>query len=132
MKIKEGIGWKAGFDEKTGKGGGEVMFQGSWELYEISAAVFGQLSPNMKSGDAERLISAGRQLYAHVNDRCGPPYTIVFDDDYADYCPWMKKSEPAEQTWSEDMTDAAVELLESQKDNRAQRRKKREERKDKK
>ena len=132
MKLKEGVGWKAGFDEKTGKGGGEVIFQGSWDLYEISAAVFGQLSPNMSGAEAERLISGGRRLYSHVNDRCGPPYTIVLDDDYADYCPWMKKSVPAGKTWNEEMTDAAVELFDSEKDNRAQRRKKREERKERK
>ena len=128
MKIKEGTGWKAGYNEEKGLYGAEVIFQGSWELYEISAAVFNNLHPNMSGGEAEQLIRTGRRLYMHVNDRCGPPYTIVLDDEYAAYCPWMAKAEPAGNTWGEDMTDAAVELFESEKDNREQRRKKREER----
>ncbi|MBR7091963.1 MAG: hypothetical protein IKI50_02120 [Clostridia bacterium] len=129
MKIKEGTGWKAAYNEEKGLYGAEVIFQGSWELYEISAAVFNSLTKDTDSRGAEELIQTGRRLYAHVNDRCGPPYTIVLDDDYALYCPWMAKAEPAGKTWSEDMTDAAVELFESEKDNRDQRRKKREQRK---
>ena len=87
------------------------------------------LKQNRHWTDAEELIKTGRRLYSHVNDRCGPPYTIVLDDDYAEYCPWMKSSKPAGKTWSPEMTDAAVELFESEKGNREQRRKKREERK---
>ena len=82
----------------------------------------------MAGGDAEKLIQTGRRLYSHVNDRYNPPYTIVFDDDYAVYCPWMADSHPVGKTWSEEMTDAAVELFESEADNREQRRRKREKR----
>ncbi len=58
----------------------------------------------------------------------GPPYTVVLDDDYAVYCPWAGGSSPAGETWSGELTDAAVELFEAEKDNREQRRKKREKR----
>ena len=129
MKMKEGIGWKACYNEQKGVYGAEVMFQGSWNLYEISGSVFSSLSKNMGSSEAERLIMTGRCLYKHVNDRCGPPYTIVLDDDYADYCPWMADSTPVGKTWNKELTDAAVDLLESEKDNREQRRTKREKRK---
>ncbi len=125
MKMKEGIGWKACYNEEKGVYGAEVIFQGSWNLYEISGSVFGSLSKNMDSREAERLIQTGRCLYSHVNDRCGPPYTVVLDDDYAVYCPWMADSKPVGKTWNKELTDAAVELLDSQKENRAQRRKKR-------
>ncbi len=128
MKMKEGTGWKACYNEEKNVYGAEVIFQGSWSLYEISASVFGSLSKNMAGSEAEKLILTGRCLYSHVNDRCGPPYTIVLDDDYAVYCPWMAKSNPVGKTWNEEMTDAAVELFESAKDNREQRRKKREQR----
>jgi hypothetical protein len=67
----------------------------------------------------------------HCNDRYSPPYNVVLDDDYAVYCPWMAEADPVGKTWSEEMTDAAVEAFDSQKDNREQRRKKREERKKK-
>ncbi|MBR4703526.1 MAG: hypothetical protein IKO91_06755 [Oscillospiraceae bacterium] len=129
MNMKEGLGWKACYNEEKGVYGGEVMFQGSWDLYEISAAVFGSLSKGMPDSEAERLISSGRRLYSHVNDRYSPPYNIVLDEDYADFCPWMKKAEPVGKTWDRELTDTAVELFESEKDNREQRRKKREQRK---
>ncbi len=128
MKIKEGIGWKACYNEEKGVYGAEVVFQGSWDLYEISADVFSALTKNMNGGEAEKLITTGRRLYCHVNDRFNPPYNVVLDDDYADYCPWMRSAEPVGKTWDESLTDAAVELFEAEKDNRKQRRKKREKR----
>ncbi len=125
MIIKEGIGWKACYNEEKNVYGAEVIFQGSWDLYEISASVFNSLSKDMKSSEAEKLIMTGRHLYSHVNDRYNPPYTIVLDEDYGVYCPWMAASKPVGKTWNKELTDAAVELLESEKDNREQRRKKR-------
>ena len=127
MKLKEGPGWKAAYNETKGVYGGEVAFQGSWDCYEISAEVFNSLTKNTDSSEAEKLISGGRHLYMHVNDRSGPPYSVVLDEDYPDYCPWMSGSDSG-KTWSTELTDAVVELLESEKDNREQRRKKREER----
>lgn len=126
MKLKEGTGWKACHNEEKDVYGAEVVFQGSWDCYEISAEVFARLNKQIGSSEAEKLISSGRHLYMHVNDRCGPPYTVVFDDDYTDYCQWMKpKDEPAGKTFPAELTDAAVELFESEKDNRPQRRRKR-------
>ena len=37
MQIKEGLGWKAGYNDAKNVYGAEVVFQGSWDLYEISA-----------------------------------------------------------------------------------------------
>lgn len=129
MKMKEGTGWKACHNEDKGVYGAEVVFQGSWNLYEIPGSVFNRLSKNMSSGEVEKLIQdEGRCLYSHVNDRCGPPYTVVLDDDYAVYCPWMGNSKPVGKTWNDELTDAAVELFDSEKANREQRRKKREQR----
>ncbi|MBQ6183441.1 MAG: hypothetical protein IJK33_06100 [Clostridia bacterium] len=126
MIIKEGIGWKACRNEEKNVYGAEVVFQGSFDCYEITGSVFGQLNSKMSCGEAEKLIRTGRHIYAHVNDRFGPPYTIVFDDDYTEYCQWMKEPEkPDPGTWSAEMTDAAVEVFESEKANREQRRKKR-------
>ena len=127
MKIKSGLGWKACCNEEKGIYGAELIFQGSWDLYEISAAVFNSLGKNTSPSEAGELIRTGRHLYMHVNDRYNPPYTVVLDDDYASYCPWA--GPPEGKVWSEAMTDAAVELFESEKDNRAQRREKRERKK---
>ena len=117
MNIKEGTGWKACYNEVKGVYGAEVCFQGSWELYEISAEVFDSLNKKMKDSDAEKLIRSGRRLYSHVNDRCSPPYTIVIDADYADYCPWMAKSEPVGKTFDKKLTDAAIKLFGAQEDD---------------
>ncbi len=133
MKLKEGGSWKAGYNEAKNLYGAEIVFQGDWDYYEISASVFSSLTEGMSDSAAEELIRTGRRLYSHVNDRMGPPYTVVLDEDYADYCPWLKKnSKPVGKEWSKELTDAAVELFESEKDNREQRRKKREERSKKK
>ena len=70
------------------------------------------------------LISEGRHLYIAVDYRCGPPYTVVLDEDYKTLCPWAQ-THNSENVWSEDMTDAAVEVLDSEADNREQRRAKR-------
>ena len=42
---------------------------------------------------------------------------IVFDDDYETLCPWASVVKSG-QVWSDELTDAAVELLESEKNNR--------------
>ena len=61
-----------------------------------------------------------------VDDRCGPPYTVVFDEDYETLCPWARVMKSG-RVWPKALTDAAVELFASEADNREQRRKKREE-----
>lgn len=125
MRVKEGLGWKACHNEERNVYGAELVFQGSWELYEISADVFGRLNKGLNGREAGELICTGRRLYIHSNDTCGPAYNVVLDDDYAVYCQWMQDPKPVGRTWSDEMTDAAVELFESEKDNREQRRKKR-------
>ena len=66
-------------------------------------------------------------MFMSVNDKCGLPYTVVLDADYEKLCPWSDAKVSGE-TWDEDFTDAVVENLASEVDNREQRRKKREER----
>lgn len=59
-----------------------------------------------------------------VNDQYGPPYTIVFDEDYAKLVPWANV-EPVGENWPTEMTDAVVEVLACEENNREQRRRKR-------
>ena len=35
--MKEGSGWKACYNDEKGVYGAEIMFQGSWNLYEYQA-----------------------------------------------------------------------------------------------
>ena len=52
-------------------------------------------------------------------------YTVVFDDDYEKLCPWANIIASGRE-WPDELTDAAVEIFASEKNNREQRRKKRE------
>ena len=52
-------------------------------------------------------------------------YTVVFDSDYETIAPWANVVSSG-KVWPDELTDAAVEIFESEKDNREQRRKKRE------
>ena len=124
MKTKEGSGWKAWNDEDNERYFGEYGGIQSYSLYELSRQQYERLDSSMSEGDASEIMYEGRHLYMSVDDRCGPPYTIVFDDDYEKLCPWAKVIKSGRK-WSDELTDAAVELFESEKNNREQRRKKR-------
>ena len=124
MQTKEGSGWKAWNDEKNKRYFGEYGGIMSYNLYELTKEQYEQLEPDMSEGDASTIMYEGRHLYMSVDDRCGPPYTIVFDDDYEKLCPWAKVMKSG-KVWPDELTDAVVEIFESEKNNREQRRKKR-------
>lgn len=128
MIFKTGSGWKACFDEDTGRYFGEYGGIQSYHLFELTKEIYDQLEEEMSEGDAGSLMHEGRHLYMAVDDRCGPPYTIVFDDDYETLCPWARVMK-AGKTWPDELTDAAVGLFESEKNNREQRREKRKQKK---
>ena len=115
MQFKKGDGWKAGFDDNTG----------TKEIYD-------RLEDGMSDKDSYELIREGRLLYMAVDDRCGPPYTVILDSDYEKLCPWANVIKSGE-VWPDELVDEAVEVFASEKKNREQRRRKRAEReKDKK
>ena len=127
MEFKEGMGWKCCFDPKTGIYSAQIGGGPNCDLYEITKEIYDHVDdPDVQWPTS--LILEGRHLDMSVDDRCGPPYTVVFDSDYKKFCPWTDAIVSG-KTWDEDMTDAAVEVLASEKKNRPQRRKKREERK---
>ena len=123
MEFKEGKGWKACYDEERELYTAQLGGGGNCTLYEITKEIY----EHVDNPDVEwpaRLINEGRKLFMSVNDRCGPPYTIVFDSDYKAFCPWTDAIVSG-MPWPEDMTDAVVEVLESEKNNREQRHRKR-------
>ena len=130
MQFKEGDGWKACYDEERELYTAERGGVGAYHLYEITKEIFDFLEDGMSDRDTYKIIGEGRHLYMDVNDRCGPPYTVIFDDGYEKLCPWAHviRSGPV---WPDALTDAAVEVFESEKNNREQRRRRREERKKK-
>ena len=132
MQFKQGCGWKACYDEKRNLYTAESGGCGGYDLFQITKEIYDRLGESdVSDSDAVSLIYSGRHLYMDVNDRCGPPYTVVFDDGYRELCPWAGIV-CSGHVWDEELTDAAVEVLESEAQNRPQRRKKRQEREKKK
>lgn len=129
MLLIEGSGWKAHFDDERDLYTAKTAVPGAVKLFEINKEVFEELqSEEISDEDKYCLISdKGRKLYMDIDDRCGPPYTVILDDDYRTLCPWAKLP-GSKNVMPEALTDAAVELFASEKNNREQRRKKREER----
>lgn len=125
MLFKKGSGWKAGFDPDSGRTFGEYGGVQAYNLYELTQELFDRLDKKMTESDAGSVMREGRHLYMSVNDRCGPPYSVVFDDDYETLCPWASAPKSG-RVWPDALTDAAVELFASEENNREQRRKKRE------
>lgn len=120
MIFKEGLGWKCCYDPETGLYTAKTGSCGNIDLYEITKEIFDRVDdPSIEWPTS--LINQGRHLFMSVDDRCGPPYTVVFDDDYEKLCPWTKVNTTG-KVWSEEMTDAVVEVFASEKNNREQRR----------
>ena len=126
MQLIEGLGWKAHFDDIRNLYTARTSVPGAIKLFEITKEVFDALSEDGMSDDEKYCLihDKGRKLYMDIDDRCGPPYTVVLDDDYETLCPWAKLPKST-KVWPAELTDAAVEIFESQKNNREQRRKKR-------
>ena len=127
MEFKKGCDWKACHEKERDLYTAERSGPGYYHLYEITAEIYDALQEGMSDVDSYHMIDKGRHLYMDVDDRCGPPYTVVLDHDYEKICPWAKVVSSG-KVWPDELTDAAVEIFESEKDNREQRRKKREER----
>lgn len=126
MTFIQGSGWKAHFDEERNLYTARTSVPGAIKLFEINEEVFESLkSDEMSDDDKYCLIhDKGRKLYMDIDDRCGPPYTVVLDDDYKTLCPWAELPE-SHTVWPEALTDAVVELFASEANNREQRREKR-------
>lgn len=120
MLFKKGSGWKACFDSRNGRYFGEYGGIQDYHLYEITKEIFDRLDKKMTEGDAGSIMRDGRHMYMAVNDRCGPPYTIVFDGEYQTLCPWADVVKSGE-VWPDELTDAAVELFASEKNRRSEK-----------
>jgi hypothetical protein len=126
LHFKTGPGWRACYDSERGLYTAEAYLAGYYDLYEISEEIFGKLkTKGMERRDAHELIIAGRHLYKSVSDRNGS-YDIALDEDYAALCPWAEVQETGE-LWGSELTDLAVAVFGSEKENRKQRMQRRKE-----
>ncbi|MCR5324083.1 MAG: hypothetical protein K6E85_12520 [Lachnospiraceae bacterium] len=124
--FKTGPGWKACYDSERELYTAETFLAGYYDLYEINEEIFGKLkTKGMKREEAARLIITGRHLYKSVSDS-NSSYDIALDEDYASLCPWADVQKTGE-LWGKELTDMAVAMFDTEKQNREQRLKKHEE-----
>ena len=124
LHFKTGAGWKACYDSEGKLYTAETCLAGYYDLYEINEVIFSSLkTKRMERRNAHELIITGRHLYKSVNDR-NSSYDIALDEDYASLCPWADVQKTGEM-WESELTDLAVAVFESEKHNREQRLKKR-------
>ena len=83
MELIEGSGWKACFDEERNLYTARTSVPGAIKLFEITEEVFESLKADDMSDDDKYCLihDKGRKLYMDIDDRCGPPYTVVLVDD---------------------------------------------------
>ena len=117
MLFKKGSGWKACFDSDSGRYFGEYGGIQDYHLFEITKEMFEKLDKKMRESEAGSIMHEGRHMYMSVNDRCGSPYTIVFDDDYEKLCPWADVIKSG-KVWPDERADAAADLFEPEKNDR--------------
>lgn len=127
MIFKKGDYWKACFNEESDNYAAEYGGGQDYHIYEINKELFDLLDEKMPESEASRIISQGRHLYMNVNDRCGPPYTVVFDEDYKTIAPFASVISSG-KVWSDELTDVVVKLFESEKNNPKQRKAKKQNR----
>lgn len=127
MEFKSGTGWRCCYDPETGLYTAETGGGVNHNLFEINKEIYDHIDDPEIESPVSYIHDGGRHLYMAVNDRCGPPYTVILDTDYKKLCPWAETTITG-TVWDEDMTDAAVEVFASEADNRPQRRKKKAER----
>ena len=123
LRFKTGPGWKACYDSERKIYTAESYLAGYYDLYEINEEIFNTLkTKGMKREEAQRLISTGRHLYKSVSDR-NSSYDIALDENYVSLCPWAEVQSTGE-LWDKELTDLAVAVFDSEKQNRERRLKK--------
>ena len=120
LHFKAGPGWKACYDSERKLYTAEAYLAGYYDLYEINEEIFNTLqTKGMKREEAQRLINNGRHLYKSVCDR-NSSYDIALDENYMSLCPWAEVQSTGE-LWDKELTDLAVAVFDSEKQNREQR-----------
>ena len=119
LHFKEGLGWKACYDDEKNLYTAKTSWRGDFHLYEINAEIYNQLDePDV---DVWKLIQSGRHLYYSEDNPIGPPTDMVIDENYATLCSWAEIQESG-NVMPEKLTDIAVDLWENE-ETREQRKK---------
>ena len=100
MQFKEGLGWKACFDEERGIYTAERRWRGFYPLCEIDRATFEKLGADITEDESpDELIANGRHLFEANDDYdTAAPTATVYDEDYYRLAPWSGAKRRAEKS----------------------------------
>ncbi|MBO4653331.1 MAG: beta-lactamase family protein [Lachnospiraceae bacterium] len=85
MQFKEGLGWKACYDEERNIYTAQRSWRGFYQLCEIDAETYHKLSDD---ADADKLIGGGRVLFEADDDYYTQRYYRIVDENYEELAPW--------------------------------------------
>ena len=85
MQFKEGLGWKACYDEERNLYTAQRSWRGFYQLCEIDAETYNKLGDD---ADADKLIGGGRVLFESDDDYYTQRYYRIVDENYAELAPW--------------------------------------------
>ena len=125
MQFKEGLLWKACYDEERELYSAERHWRGFYQLSVIDRESYDKLDDET----AGKLIDKGRRLVESDGDYYTMPYFTVFDEDYDRLAPWSdarRRAEAIGTKTSKGLTDLAAELSPDEEKNWEYRRKKKE------
>ena len=95
MQFKNGVGWKACYDEEKNTYVAQRSWRGFYQLCEITAEVFDKLGGD----DApDQLIGSGRVLFESDDDYYCPPHYTIYDEKYHEIAPWSSAEWIAKKT----------------------------------
>ncbi len=133
MQFKEGIGWKACYDEERNLYTAQRSWRGFYQLCEIDKETYDMLGTDaMGDKYPDELISNGRHLFEADDDYYSMPHCIVYDENYMNLAPWSDAYKRADNDIqvSKEATDFAVEHFPSEEKNREYRNSKTDRQKD--
>ena len=111
LQFKQGLGWKACYDEERNLYTAQTSWIGDYHLYEINEEIYNHLDE--PGADCWELIGSGRHLYYSEDNPIGPPTDMVIDENYATLCPWAK-IQTGGKVMPKELTDIAVDLWENE------------------
>ena len=85
MQFKEGLGWKACYDEERNIYTAQRSWRGFYQLCEIDAGTYNKLGDDAEVG---KLIGSGRVLFESDDDYYTQRYYRIVDENYAELAPW--------------------------------------------
>ena len=85
MQFKEGLGWKACYDEERNIYTAQRSWRGFYQLCEIDAETYHKLSDD---AEADKLIGSGRVLFESDDDYYTQRYYRIVDENYEELAPW--------------------------------------------